>query len=216
MRKAVWTVSVDNYLPELTKHTFPSLQHWADKIGADFHIISERKYPEFPPTYEKLQIYELGKPYEWNILVDADLMIHPDMPDLTKQVPPDHVGYYMGFDASLLFAADQYFLRHGKKIGVATNFVVTHGMVHDFWTPLEFGWEIARTKTKREFIIDEYCVSRNLAKFGLKHTGLFDEKTMPLMVHFDITTEKPDWDSVLTKIEKLEKQWSSEKIFRTY
>jgi methanogenic corrinoid protein MtbC1 len=41
MKKTVYTLSVDNYRTDVTSITFPAMQAWADKIGADFHIISD-------------------------------------------------------------------------------------------------------------------------------------------------------------------------------
>lgn len=208
-KKTLWTVVVDNYFPELMKYTLPSLERWASKIGADFRVISERKFPDFPPTYEKLQIHELGKNCEWNILLDADVMLDPRMPDFTQVVPPESLAFYMEFDASLLFEPDPYFVRHGKRLGVATNFVIAHHMIHDIWTPLEFGWEQAKTKTKREFIVDEYCISRNLARFGLKHTGLLEGETEKMFHHFDINTVTPDRESVVAEAKKLAQLWEN-------
>jgi indolepyruvate ferredoxin oxidoreductase beta subunit len=72
MTKAVWVLYINNYFPELCKYTLPTIKLYAQKIGADFNLITTRKYLEFPITYEKIQIYELGNNYDWNILIDAD------------------------------------------------------------------------------------------------------------------------------------------------
>ena len=45
------------------------IRAYADKIGADIHIIKERKFdPSYPPVYEKLQIFKLAKEIgaDWN------------------------------------------------------------------------------------------------------------------------------------------------------
>ena len=42
MKKEVFVVNVDNYLPELTKITIPYLRKYASKIGAKFRIIKDR------------------------------------------------------------------------------------------------------------------------------------------------------------------------------
>jgi hypothetical protein len=207
MKKRLYTVCVDNYFPELMEYTLPNLKSYADRIGAEFVVIKERQFPDFPPTYEKLQIR--GEDSDWTILVDADTMLHPQTPDLTMVLPPDYVGSYMQFDASLLFEPDEYFFRDGRRIGVATNLVVAHRACRDLWTPLEFGWDIAKTKTKREFIIDEYCISRNVARFGLKKSGLFDgDEGKKYLQHFDLTTELPDRNAVVEKAKALTIEWS--------
>jgi hypothetical protein len=58
--KAVFTLCVDDYAPEVTRLTFPFLHAYASKIGADFRIIERRVFEAFPAVYEKLQIYRLG------------------------------------------------------------------------------------------------------------------------------------------------------------
>ena len=207
MKKCLYTICVDNYFPELMRYTLPNLANYAQKIEAQFHIITERKFPDFPPTYEKMQIYELGKGNDWNILVDADSMFYPGMFDPTIMVPPDHVGYYMSFDASLLFECDQYFFRDGRNMGVASNFMCVPRACHDLWTPLEFSAEIAKTKTKRWFIVDEYCISRNLARFGLKHTGILDGEFQKLLTHFDVNTVSPNKEEVIARAKKYHEEW---------
>ena len=189
IKKTVYTVCVNNYLPEICSITIPTIQAYAGKIGANFHLITERKFPEFPPTYEKMQVFELGVDNDWNILIDADIILSKNMPDLTLRISPFYVATYMLYQADLLFSADPYFLRDGRRIGVCTNFVVTSKMCHDVWTPLEYGWDIAKNKTKREHIIDEFCFSRNLARFGLKISGIDDKDPPTFFLHLDATTK---------------------------
>jgi hypothetical protein len=205
--KTLYTVCVDDYFPELTQYTIPNLERFAQRIGAKFHVISDRKYPEFPPTYEKLQIHTLGKDNDWNILVDADAMFSPQMFDPTSVVAPNYIGYHMEFDASLLFEPDEYFFRDGRKKGIATTFMVVPRACHDIWTPLEFSADVAKTKTKRWFIVDEYCVSRNLARFGLKQTGILEGDSSHLYKHFDLTTESPSKELVVELAKKFAKDW---------
>lgn len=175
-KTVIYVVRVNNYWPELCEITIPVLKRYAEKIGADFCEITERKYIDFPPTYEKMQVFDLGKENEWNILIDADFLLHPLTPDFRKFLEPNYVGVDYGYDASIyLDVNSKYFKRDGRNRGIATGLVVTHNIVHDLWTPLDCSWNEAKKFTKREFIIDEYCVSRNVAKFGLKYIGLFQE-----------------------------------------
>lgn len=176
-KTVIYVVRVNDYWPELCELTVQNLQYYAEKIGADLIEITERKYPDFPPTYEKLQIHELGRDNAWNILVDADFLFHPLAPDCTKLFPPDTVGFISGYDAhAFLNTRDKYFLRDGRDRGVATGFLVVNNLCHDIWTPLEFGWEKAQKCTRRPHIIDEFCISRNLARFGLKYIGVLQEQ----------------------------------------
>jgi len=202
IKKIVHVVWVNNYFPEMCQLTLPLLENYSKKIGAELNLITERKFPEFPPTYEKLQVYEDGKDSDWNILLDADMVVGPNAPDVTLQLSLDTVGLQSGFDASTMFVADQYFLRDGRKIGMAGGFIVTSGLTHDLWTPLEFGYDIAKTKTKRQHIVDEYCLSRNLAKFGLKMNGIgqFEQ-----FIHVGVAVDELGNDIQETNEEKIER-----------
>ena len=115
-KTAVWVVAVDNYLPELCAITFPNLQQFAKSIDAEFNVITDRKFKDFPPSYEKLQIHELGKDYEWNILIDADIIIHPDFPDPRIRVGKNNLGAYYEFDLRIAFnRIDPYMKKYAKK-----------------------------------------------------------------------------------------------------
>ena len=83
-----------------------------------------------------------------------------------------------------MFYLDEHFIKDGRNIGIASGFVITNRLTHSLWTPLECGWEEARKRTKREFIVDEYCLSRNLARYNLKWTGLhYCEAIKDLFIH---------------------------------
>ena len=58
-KKTIFTLNVDGYSPEITDITYPLIKRYAKHIDADLHIIKDRKFPDWPVTYEKLQIYEL-------------------------------------------------------------------------------------------------------------------------------------------------------------
>lgn len=212
MKKILFVVRVNDYFPELCEITIPTIKAYCDRIGAEYFEIKERKFPDFPPTYEKLQIYELGKRYDWCILSDADNMIHPNAMDFTTWLNPSYVGYFSGFDADNMFVMDEYFIRDGRNLGIATGFVVTNKLTHDFWTPLEFGWEEARKRTKREFIIDEYCLSRNLARFGLKFTGLNINSAISTMVAH-IGVEEESKELCLLKAKQIYEKWNNIKNY---
>ena len=83
LKKTLYTLNIGNYGPEITALTYPYMRRYAEKIGADFFIITERKFPGWPVTFEKLQIYELSQQHanDWNIFCDGDCLIHPDLMD---------------------------------------------------------------------------------------------------------------------------------------
>jgi hypothetical protein len=188
MKKAVWVLLIGDYFPELMEVTLPSIEAYAKRIGADLKYITERKFPEFPITYEKLQIWELGKEYFWNILIDADTAIRETMPDVTTLFPANTVGFEKEYQASFLFQANKWFVKDERNKGIAGNFVVTSKLTHDLWEPLPMSFEELKTifgKT-RHHIMDEYTISTNLAKYGYKTSGVADESKM---LHLSVITE---------------------------
>lgn len=181
-KKTVYTLCVDNYEPDITDITFPFMKRWAEKIGADFHIIDQRKFPDLPPVYEKFQIYELAKEHEndWNIFFDADALIHPDFFDVTSVLHKDTT-LSNGTDfVPHRFKPNQYFKRDGRMIGKGNWCAVASDWCIDYWRPLDEPIEqiienIYPTADETRFgitkchLIDDYTVSSNIARFGLKH-----------------------------------------------
>jgi hypothetical protein len=192
MKKVIYVVLInDTYLPELRKITIPNIQQYAKKIGADFQLITERKYPDWPITYEKLQIYELGKDNDWNICIDADTLIHTSFYDVTQQYKKDTVSFNFAYNANDDLKPDMYFVRDGRNVGVATNFVVTSNWTHDLWTPLDMRVDEAKTCVTRHHIVDEYCISRNLARYGLKYLGIAPtSETQKMVFHIGAENEE--------------------------
>jgi hypothetical protein len=197
MKKTVYTLCIDNYAPEVTALTFPLMKKWASKIGADFRIIAERKYSDYPVVYEKFQIKELAKQNgdEWSIYFDADTLIHPDFWDVTVAVSKDTTVSGIASDFTpQRFKPDKYFLRDGRFIGKGNWCLMASDWCTDIWTPLEdLTLEEAIeniTTTEQEkstgfiepsHLIDDYVTSRNIAKYGLKHkliTDIEKEKNM--------------------------------------
>jgi len=188
MKKAVWVLLIGDYFKELCSVTLPTIEAYAKRIGADLKYITERKFPEFPITYEKLQIFELGKEYFWNILIDADTIIKPSYPDVTGLNPANTVGFEKQYQASFLFQANKWFVKDERNIGLAGNFIVTSRLTHDLWEPLPMSFDELKTvfgKT-RHHIMDEYVLSTNLAKYGYKAGGISDETKM---LHLSVISE---------------------------
>lgn len=183
MRKVLFTLNIDNYEPDLCKVSYPFLRYYAWKIGAEFCEITERKYPDWPVVYEKLQIYELGRGYDWVEYLDADALVHPDTPDWTAFIPPYHICHY-GFDlAPIRWSMDEYFLRDGRMIGSPNWFAIAPGSCLDLWHPLDITLEEAvkrihpianefNLKMRPDHLIDDYTLSRNIARYGLKAVGV--------------------------------------------
>jgi len=202
IKKTVFTLNVNNYAPEIREITYPLLKYWAHKIGAEFYEITERKFPEWPVTYEKLQIFELGRQMEndWNIYVDADAAIHPGCPDWTNFLKKDTIAHWNCDMANVRWRYDKYFLRDGRNWGTGNWFTMGSDWCLDMWRPLEVTPEEAisnifpthhemKTGVTSEHLVDDYALSCNIARFGLKAEKIMDVrdriglKDMGLMMH---------------------------------
>ena len=56
VKKTIYLLNIDDYAPELTALTYPHVEFYAGKIGAETYVIDTRKFPEWDLDYEKLQI----------------------------------------------------------------------------------------------------------------------------------------------------------------
>jgi hypothetical protein len=166
------------------------LLFYAKRIGADFNIISERKYPEWPITYEKMQMYECGKKYSCNILMDCDIWLDPFMYDITELVPRGSIGAWMEYDPSITIKEDEFLKLDGSDRVPATNCVVAHSEIHEVWKPFDLPLPVAVSRMKREFVIDEYCVGRNVKKNKIKIVGVITKSAEDrLFIHGNLTTK---------------------------
>lgn len=181
-KKTLWTLNVGyKYAPEITELTYPLLKRYAKKIGAKFEVITKRKFPEFPIVYEKLQIHELGKRSDWNIYIDSDALIHPDMYDVTDHLHKDTVCHNGADMAGNRWKYDDYFRRDGRHIGSCNWFTIGSDWCLDLWRPLDdltskqalanifpIQSELSAKGINWDHLIDDYTLSRNIARFGLK------------------------------------------------
>ena len=204
MKKAIWILNIDNkYNPELVSLCIPTIKAYADKIKADLNIITERKFPDWHITYEKAQVYESGKSYDWNLVMDTDVLIYPNCPDFTERLPDFVVGLKESYPADAVYNMNDYFYRDRRKVGINAVFAIASKYCHDFWYPLPGGQEehlpyihmrpeeVARG-VKPEQFITEYWLSNNLARFGLKYDGILleHERWMHFHTFFAPTEEQ--------------------------
>lgn len=186
MKKALWTLCVNGYPEEITKRTHPLLRYYAAKIGADFRIISTRRWPHLPPAYEKLQIYELGREYDWNLFVDSDALVSPDLFDLTEHIGKDTVLHYGSDFANDRWTYDRFFRRDGRNIGSGNWFTLASDWCIELWEPLTdltHEQAVARIHPIRQeacaglepaHFIDDFTVGRNIAKYGFHFITYID------------------------------------------
>lgn len=192
VKKILWTLNVDNYAPQITALTYPLLRHYAHKIGAEFRVIDKRKFPDWPVTYEKMQIFELARteaePADWHIYLDGDTLIHPDTMDFTVHLPEDMVCHHGRDVASNRWHYTREMRRDGRNIGSCNWFTIASNLCVDLWRPLEdmtleqaldhiFPTVMEQNSTPkitREHLIDDFTLSQNIAKYGLKFTTAID------------------------------------------
>ncbi len=174
-KKCVHIIGAPVHSQELCAVTIPRIQRWAEAIRADVNIIGgTRVFPDYPVTYERMQIFSAGRGYQWNICVDADILIAPDTQDVTLTVPRDQVGIIMNYSASAYFDVDnKYFIRGGRDFAPVQSVIVTSDWTHDLWEPLRgvAGTHLAAVKNISQFA--EYALALNFARFNLKFSGAF-------------------------------------------
>jgi hypothetical protein len=183
IKKTIYLLNVDNYAPEICAITYPLIKHYARKIGAEIYEITERKNPAAPPVYEKLQIFELAQQHQndWNIYIDSDALIHPDLMDMTAYLPKDTVAHWGNDIAENRWQTDRYFWRDGRHLSSCNWFTMASDWCIDLWRPLEditieeavsrifpVVQEINSGVIEAKHLIDDFTLSRNIAKFGLK------------------------------------------------
>jgi hypothetical protein len=185
MKKIIYTLNINNYAPELVALTRPRLEFYAKRIGAEIVDITERKFPDMPVVYEKLQIYELAKENkaDWNIYIDSDCLIHPETIDFTNFISKDTV-FQVGHDMAAIRARyDKYFLRDGRNIGTCNWFTIFSDWCLDLYHPLDdMTLEEARECMfptvsesyvfNKDHLIDDFVISRNVARYGLKYVNM--------------------------------------------
>lgn len=91
MKKAVVTICIGDEFFELAKFTHPTIKSYADRIGAEFIVISECKTT---PHWEKFAINDLLNTFDRIIYLDTDLIVRDDCPDLFDVVPYNQIGAF--------------------------------------------------------------------------------------------------------------------------
>lgn len=177
MKKALVTLDI-NYNKNITNLTYPYMRKYAEKIGADFVIMNERKFPYLSPNMEKFQLYEISANYDWTIFIDADALIHPNCPDVTEIYNKDCVIFNRYDYYPFRFKHNNYMRRDGRNIGATTWISIFSDWTRHAWkphdNPEQFLDQINPMDLEKNFgykpkhILDDYLVSRNIAKYGIK------------------------------------------------
>ena len=186
MNCCVHVLNIDNYFPELVELTLPTIEAFASRIGADLNVISDRIFPEHPPLTEKLQVYWDGRGYDRNIFLDLDILVHPNCYDpFGRNIPENHVAFKDNYHADRQLRPDVYFERDGRNIGISGCAVFTTRLTHDLWKPIGdlTPGQISDNILQKRKIVDEYTLSRNFAKYGLKYVGPYPPPEYEYLFH---------------------------------
>lgn len=183
----IYTLNIDGYEPQITGLTHPLMRGFCEKIGAEFYVIDSRKFPDWPVTYEKMQIYELARERkdDWAWFLDSDALVSPEMFDVTDHLKKDTVAHNASDMAGLRWSYDDYFRRDGRNFGSCNWCSIASDWCLDLWRPLDdltLDQALANIHPRigeknsgfcdTRHLIDDYTLSRNIAKFGLKATTL--------------------------------------------
>jgi len=218
-KSVIYVVRVNDYLPKVCEYTLPTIESYAKKVKAEVHYITERKFPDWPASYEKLQVYELGIENEWNYVIDADMLLHPDLPKVTLRVRPCDFGIYYAYSIDkVYYRIDNYFeryklLNHKHVDGIVTNFILFNFMIHDVYQPLEGVFSDWKGSCIRDHILDEYCITRNIAKLNIPYTGMLLGHENLLLHHlqgeFDTFNQrKKSEDEMVEEAKQVLKDWN--------
>lgn len=196
--RTLYTLAVGGYPRAITDLTFPLMQRWARKVGADFRVIDSRAFPQHPITCEKFQLagLALARHDEWSMFLDADALIHPNTPDLFEHLRKDTV-YHMGWDiASCRYDTRLPYFRRDGRDGSPGNWltIASDWCRDDLWRLLPAEEmpallegitpsvsEMAANVT-RENLSDDYIIAINEARYGLK-VGKLQELLPQLGLH---------------------------------
>jgi len=197
MKKLLVTLNIDDYDKEITELTFPHMREYAKNIGADFHIITERKFPKVPLRLEFFQLYDFCNTYDWIIFLDADCLIDSKGVNLTTLVeedrvliakynPPTHHFHPENIDGryNLKYYAPFFFLVFHKN---SRNCVKPYENPFDYYNHIDISsthpemknYMKIRThlteKEIRDTLIDEFLLTLNLHKYNIKTASLQED-----------------------------------------
>ncbi len=178
MTKTIFLMNIGDFAPEVTRLTYPFIRYYADRIGAEIVPITERKFPDWPVTYEKMQIHALARS-DWNIYIDSDALLFPDCPDYTLYLDKGTIALHGADVSNIRFRPDIYMRRDGRFLAPGNWFAVVSDLCADYWRPLEVSpaEAVGRiTPTVDEVLhgitaahlVDDYATCSNIARFGLK------------------------------------------------
>lgn len=212
MKKLLVTLNIGDYDKEITEFTFPYMEEYAKNIGADFHIITERKFPDFDINLEKFQLYDICLDYDWTIFLDADCLINSKGTDLTKLVENDRIIISSYNNPEHHFHAKNIEGQYNLNYYAPFFFLVFHKNSRDcvklYQNPLDYYQYINFKSENKEFVkyfedknlpeikkldgifLDEFLLTLNLHRYNIKTSSL--QEDFPELSIISHTSDKRD------------------------
>ena len=91
---AIVTIAMGEPYSTLAKFTHPTIQKYAEKIGAKFIVIDKQRISQTSAHFEKFQIANLLNTYNRIIYIDTDVIVREDCPNLFDLVPENKLGMF--------------------------------------------------------------------------------------------------------------------------
>tara|TARA_Y100001963_G_scaffold160065_1_gene267535 strand:- start:3287 stop:3985 length:699 start_codon:yes stop_codon:yes gene_type:complete len=92
--KLLITTRADDGIKSMTDYTHPLIKKYADKVGADFLVMSHLSdcgHNQGKWHYRILKHYDLFEDYDRILHLDSDMVITDDCPNLFEEVPYDSI-----------------------------------------------------------------------------------------------------------------------------
>jgi hypothetical protein len=93
-KTCILTIAMGDAYERISRLTHPTIQQYADRIGADFHVIDKQAISKTTPHWEKFQIYNYLETYDRVLYIDSDVIIRDDCPNLFDIVPETRLGMF--------------------------------------------------------------------------------------------------------------------------
>jgi hypothetical protein len=189
------------------------MKEYVKNIGADFHIITERKFPDLDINLEKFQLYDICLDYDWTIFLDADCLINPKGIDLTKLVENDRIIISSYNNPKHHFYPENIEGRYNLNYYAPFFFLVFHknskNCVKPYSNPLDYYKYINFQSDNKEFVqyfkdknlldiekldgifLDEFLLTLNLHRYNIKTASLVEDfPELSVISHTSDTKEK--------------------------
>ncbi len=94
MKTLVLAIAIGDYYQKMGEITHPLMRAYAERVSADFMVITEKKISQTSAHWEKFQIHDLLDTYDRILFLDTDIIVRGDCPNLFEAVPDDAFGAF--------------------------------------------------------------------------------------------------------------------------